>query len=140
MPLDLAGVVALDGADPVDEVRRLAPEGVDRIVDGAFDRHADFNAAIAAPDAVIAAYATIDDRPSIPFWPLLFQNVSLRFLGGDDFPLAAKLAAVADLNAAVADGRLRVPWAAPLPLDRIAQAHDRVDAGSRQRVLLAVPQ
>jgi hypothetical protein len=27
----------------------------------------------------------------------------------------------------------------PLPLDRIAEAHDRVDAGARQRVLLEIP-
>ena len=27
----------------------------------------------------------------------------------------------------------------PLPLDRIAEAHDRVDAGTRRRVLLSIP-
>jgi len=26
-----------------------------------------------------------------------------------------------------------------LPLDRIAEAHDRVDAGTRRRILLAIP-
>jgi NADPH:quinone reductase len=27
----------------------------------------------------------------------------------------------------------------PLPLGRIAEAHDRVDAGTRERVLLTIP-
>jgi len=34
---------------------------------------------------------------------------------------------------------LRIPIGDPLPLDRIAEAHDRVDAGARERVLLAIP-
>jgi hypothetical protein len=27
----------------------------------------------------------------------------------------------------------------PLPLDQVAQAHDRVDAGARDRILLRIP-
>ena len=37
------------------------------------------------------------------------------------------------------EGALSIPIADPLPLDQIAEAHDRVDAGPRERVLLAVP-
>ena len=37
------------------------------------------------------------------------------------------------------DGALSIPIGAPLPLERAAEAHDRVDAGSRERVLLAIP-
>jgi len=31
------------------------------------------------------------------------------------------------------------PIGDPLPLDRIAEAHDRVEVGARERVLLAIP-
>ena len=48
--------------------------------------------------AVIAAYATRRDRPEIPFWPLLFDNVTLRLLGSDDFPAEAKRQAARDLT------------------------------------------
>ena len=37
------------------------------------------------------------------------------------------------------DGALSIPIGDPLPLDRIAEAHDRVDAGARERVLLSLP-
>jgi NADPH2:quinone reductase len=131
--------VALDGADPVSAIRALAPDGVDRIIEVAFSDNADLDAAVAAPGAVIAAYATRAARPDIPFWPMLFANLTIRLLGSDDFPVAAKHQAAAELTAAALDGALTIPIAQPLPLQRIADAHDRVDAGSRQRVLLAIP-
>ena len=51
----------------------------------------------------------------------------------------AKLRAAADLSAAAGDGALRVAIDEPLPLDRIAEAHDCVDAGGRARVVLSIP-
>jgi hypothetical protein len=44
-----------------------------------------------------------------------------------------------DLTAAARDGALSIPVADPLLLDRIAAAHDRVNAGRRHRVRLALP-
>ncbi|MGY1760810.1 hypothetical protein ACI79G_20130 [Geodermatophilus sp. SYSU D00779] len=88
---------------------------------------------------MLAAYASRDDRPALPFWPMLFSNVTLRLLGSDDFPAEAKRQAGGDLTAAAADGALSVPVGAVLPLDDVAAAHDRVDAGATGRVLLALP-
>src|SRR3954452_22871194 len=131
--------VALDEADPVAAIRRLAPDGVDRIVEVSFSDNADLDAAVVAPEAVIAAYATRDPRPDFNLWPMLFANLTIRLLGSDDFPAAAKHQAAADLTAAARDGALRCAIGEPLPLDRIAEAHDRLDAGTRGRVLLAIP-
>jgi NADPH2:quinone reductase len=36
-------------------------------------------------------------------------------------------------------GDLRIPIAAPLPLEQAATAHDRVNRNNRQRILLAIP-
>jgi NADPH2:quinone reductase len=70
---------------------------------------------------------------------LLFQNVTLRLLGSDDFPTAAKQQAATDLTALAASG-LSIPIAEPYPLKDIAAAHDAVAAGARNgRVLLALP-
>lgn len=131
-------VVALDNDDPVKQLRRMAPEGVDRIVEVAFSDNVDLDAAIARVGTVIAAYATRDDRPTFPFWPMLFDNVTIRLLGSDDFPLEAKRQAAADLTAAARDGALSVPVDEARPLNLIAEAHERVDAGARRRVLVAV--
>jgi NADPH:quinone reductase len=100
----VAHAVALDQPDPIDAIRATAPEGVDRIIEVAFSENADLDAAVAANDAVIAAYATRSDRPEIPFWPMLFANLTIRLLGSDDFPAAAKHQAAADLTTAARAG------------------------------------
>jgi len=131
-------VVALDGEHPVEAIRAHAPDGVDRIIEVAFSDNIDLDAAVAANGAVIAAYATRDDRPDFPFWPMLFDNVTIRLFGSDDFPVEAKRQAAADLTKAAAGGALAIAVGSPLPLDEAAQAHELVDAGARRRVLLAI--
>jgi NADPH2:quinone reductase len=132
--------VALDGTDPAAAIREHAHDGVDRIVEVGFSDNADLDAAVVANDAVIAAYASRAERPEIPFWPLLFANVTLRLLGSDDFSADAKQQAGRDLTKAAADGALTIPIAPSHPLAEIAAAHDHVDDGPRNgRVLLAIP-
>jgi NADPH2:quinone reductase len=136
----VAHPVALDQPDPAGAIRAHAPDGVDRIVEVAFSDNIDLDAAVVGDQGVIAAYATRRDRPDFPFWPLLFANVTIRLFGSDDFPAAAKQQAAADLTAAARDGVLSVAIGPALPLERAAEAHDRVDAGARDRVLLTIPQ
>lgn len=130
--------VALDEPDPAAAIRAHAPGGVDRIIEVAFSDNIDLDAAVAGNQAVIAAYASREDRPGFPFWPMLFNNLTIRLLGSDDFPAEAKQQAAADLTAAARDGALSIPVDTVLPLEQAAQAHDRVDAGAHGRVLLAI--
>jgi NADPH:quinone reductase len=104
--------VALDDNRPTEAIRAYAPEGVHRIIEVAFSDNADLDAEVAAPDAVIAAYATRRDRPDFPFWPMLFANLTIRLLGSDDFPHDAKLRAAADLTTAAQQGALSIPISA----------------------------
>lgn len=132
--------VALDD-DPVAAVRRLAPSGVDHIVEVALHANADFDDAVAAQGAVIAAYASDRERTEVPFWTLLFNNVVLRLVGSDDVPAEAKQQAARDLTTAAATGALQVRTATPFSLEEIAAAHDAVDAGaSAGRVLIRLEQ
>jgi NADPH:quinone reductase len=82
-------VVSLQ-SDPVPAIRRLAPGGVDRIVEVALSANADLDAAVVRNGAVLAAYASPKERPELPFWPMLFANVTIRLLGSDDFPRRRK--------------------------------------------------
>jgi NADPH:quinone reductase len=132
-------VVALDSDGPAEQIRALAPNGVDRVIEVSLSDNADLDAAVVANDAVIAAYATGTDRTALPFWPLLFANVTVRLLGSDDFPAAAKRAAARDLTAAAASGALAVRVGHRVPLEDIATAHDRVDGGGHGRVVITVP-
>jgi NADPH2:quinone reductase len=139
-PTVISHAVALDSDDPAAAIRSHAPDGVDRIVEVALSDNADLDDAVAANGAVIAAYATRSDRTEIPFWTLLFNNITLRLLGSDDFPTEAKRQAARDLTAAAAVGALTVDAGARFPLAGIAPAHDRIDDGGRGRVLIDIPQ
>jgi NADPH2:quinone reductase len=133
-----AHVVSLQ-SDPAAAIRRLAPDGVDRIVEVALSANADLDAAIARNGAVIAAYASPQDRAELPFWPMLFANVTIRLLGSDDFPQEAKDAAARDLTTAAAESALSIPVGDVFPLDRIAGAHELIESGRPSgRVLVSL--
>ena len=132
-------VVALDRPDPAAAIAERAPKGVDRIIEVAFSDNVDLDAAVAKNNTVIVAYATREDRPDFPFWPMLFDNVTIRLLGSDDFPADAKRQAATDLTTAAMQGKLSIPVGEPFRLADAAKAHDRVDRGARERVLLRVP-
>ena len=134
----VAHAIALDRADPATAIREVAGGGVDRIVEVAFSDNVDLDAAVAKNETIIAAYATRHDRPDFPFWPMLFDNITIRLLGSDDFSTSAKQLAAKDLTTAAQDGALVIPIGTALPLADTGEAHNQVDAGSRSRVLLAV--
>lgn len=131
------GVIALDD-DPAERILDLAPAGVDRVVEVAMAANADLDSRIIANDGVIAAYATTSSPVTIPFWNLLFKNATLRMLGSDDFAADSRRRAVADLTDAAAEGSLPVRIGEALPLAQCARAHELVEQGSRERVLLRV--
>lgn len=109
--------------DLVARIRQLAPDGVNHVVDVAFDANVDMDGQVLAPGGSIAAYATGTARPAIPFWPLLFKNARILLLGSDDFPKADKLLAAQETNAMLAAGWPGIRIARCFALDDIAAAH-----------------
>jgi NADPH:quinone reductase len=119
------------GDDLVSGVRVLAPDGVDHIVEVAFAANLAKDLEALAIGGSIGTYATDVDTPSIPFWPLLFKNVRVFFLGSDDFPADAKRAATRALNHALASGWEGFEIGERFPLDEIASAHERLESPGR---------
>ena len=114
--------------------------GVDRIVEVALGRNLALDAEMIAQLGTIAAYSSdADAKPRLPFWELLFKNVTIRLVGSDDLPEEAERRAVEDIEAALAAGVLRPRIARRLPLERIADAHEAVDSGrTGGRVILDI--
>jgi NADPH2:quinone reductase len=116
------------GADEtVARVRAHAPGGVDHVVEVAFQPNVSADEQLLKLGGSIAAYATGDPTPAIPFWPLVFKNVRLFFLGSDDLPAEAKTAAARALNEALAGGWPGFEVGARFPLESIAKAHEAVE-------------
>lgn len=131
--------VALNDPRCIESIRDVAPDGVDRVIEVSLSDNADLDNAVVGNGAAIAAYATRAYRPTIPFWPMLFNNVTLRLMGSDDFSMAAKAAAAQDLTHAAAESALHTIIAARFPLDAVADSHDYVDSGARGRALIMIP-
>ena len=80
-PMSITNLLHPDQPDAADHLRRPR-----------------LDAAIGANDAVIAAYPTRAAPTELPFWLMLFNNVTIRLLGSDDFSAEAKQQAAQDLT------------------------------------------
>jgi NADPH2:quinone reductase len=116
------------GADAADRVREHAPDGVNCVVEVAPAANAALDVAVAAPHAVIAAYAT-DGELRLPTTALLHGNLTVRFLRIYDTPATELARQVAGVAAAVADGALTPLTVHRFGLDEVAAAHEAVEAG-----------
>jgi NADPH:quinone reductase len=120
-------------------IAALAPEGIDHIVEVAFGANIDADVDLLKNEGSIASYATDLASPRIPFWQFVFKNIRLFFLGSDDFPIEAKIAATRDLNAALVAGWPGFEIAEKVPLAEIAHAHELVEHPTRRgRIVVTV--
>ena len=132
-----ADEVIVSGSDLVSRVKALVPEGVDHIVEVAFGANVDADVELLKNDGSIAAYATDNATPKVPFWQMVFKNIRMYFLGSDDFPSEAKMQAAHDINSALEAGWTGFEIGERIPLAEIARAHDLVDhPAHRGRVVL----
>src|SRR5580704_15839986 len=131
--------VVLNDQGVVAGVKALAPDGVDHIVEVAFGANIDADVEMLKMGGSIGAYATDHATPKIPFWLMVFKNIRVFFLGSDDFPTEAKVAAARDLNDALQAGWAGFEIAERVPLAEIARAHELVEHPARRgRVVVTV--
>jgi NADPH2:quinone reductase len=137
-------VVNYRDSDAVEQIRSVAPDGVDVVVEVAPAVNAALNVDVLAPNGTVAAYASQGgDDLELPIWEHMPRNLRYQFVFVYTIPSAAKDQAVADVSAAAADGALTVGEAAGLPLhrfplERTADAHATVEAGAVGKVLIDV--
>ena len=134
--IQTAGVPA---EDVVGQIRVLAPGGVAHVVEVAFDANIEADAAVLAQGGSLSAYATAHPSPSVPFWPLVFKNIRVFFLGSDDFPAEAKAAAARDLNAALAANWPGFETIQRFALSEIAEAHEYVESRKARGRVVVTP-
>jgi NADPH:quinone reductase len=120
-------------------VKALAPEGLDHIVEVAFGANIDADLELLKMGGSIATYATDSGTPKVPFWPMVFKNTRLFFVGSDDFPRDAKVLAAQDLNGALEAGWSAFEIAERIPLPEIARAHELAEHPVRRgRIVITV--
>jgi NADPH2:quinone reductase len=68
-------------------------------------------------------------EPKLPFYRMMYADLTLRTVLVYVMPETAKQAAIADIGRVLAEGRLRHRIAQRLPLARIAEANELVEQG-----------
>jgi NADPH2:quinone reductase len=137
-------VVNYRDADAADQIRRVAPAGIDVVVEVAAGPNAELDQSVLKPGGTIAIYANDGDVPFAPdvranmMLNTRYQFVLLYTVGWDRIANAA-----ADLDRAIGDGAFRVGDQAGLPIHRfdledIAAAHDAVEQGAVGKVLVTI--
>jgi NADPH2:quinone reductase len=131
-------VVLLDEAF-VGRIQQLVPGGVHHIIEVAFGANIEADVQVLAQGGSIATYATNVAAPEIPFWPLVFSNTRVFFIGSDDFPTKAKIEAAEAINRVLQKGWLGLEIAERFSLDQIAQAHEFAERPSKSgRVIVGI--
>jgi NADPH:quinone reductase len=119
-------------------IRALAPDGIDHIVEVAFGANIEADVELLKQGGSIASYATDNATPKIPFWPMVFKNIRVFFLGSDDFPKEAKSQAARDLNAVLEAGWSGFEIGEQIPLADIARAHELAEHPVRRGRVVVV--
>lgn len=125
-------------ADVVGQIRKAAGgRGVDRIIEVEFGGNLNVTKAVIAEGGAVAAYgSSTDPEPVLPFYPLMFMNVTLRMVLAYSIPLSARRKAESDIAEWLANGALKGVVADRFDLDDVVLAHQSVETGQRIGVTL----
>ncbi|MEH0982030.1 NADPH:quinone reductase [Micromonospora sp. CPCC 205556] len=128
--------------DVVEEVRKIAPDGVHTIVEVSPAHNAAIDVQLLRPGGAVCVYADDGgDEVTLPIRPLMVPNARWQFVLVYTEPAVAKARAVRDVSAAVAQGAVRVGADAGLPLHHhplaeTAVAHQAVEDSLVGKALL----
>jgi len=130
--------------DVVAEVRAIAPNGVNSIVEVAPAVNAELDAEVLARHGAVAVYANNGGSAmELPVRPSMVPNVRWQFVLVYNAPESWRARALDDVAAAVLDQAVRVGDEAGLPLhhyslEQAAEAHAAVEGGAIGKVLIDV--
>ncbi len=137
-------VVNYRADDAAAEIKAVAPDGVDLVVDVAIAQNMDLVSEVLKTRGAVSAYADAGGKKlELPVRPLMGLNARLQFVLLYTVGEEALRSAAEDLTVAVEDGALEVgeEHGLPLlrfPLEETAAAHDAVEKGAVGKVLIDV--
>lgn len=134
-------VVNHRGDDVVDAI--MAATGgtrVDRIVDVEFGANLPVSIEVLRTGGTIATYSSTQvSEPKLPFFQMMYKDITLRMVIVYAMPEIAKQHAIADIDKALSGDRLQHRIAHTMPLAKIAAANEVVEQGSiRGAVVLTI--
>ncbi|SFO96278.1 NADPH:quinone reductase [Amycolatopsis arida] len=132
-------VVNYRDPDAAAQVRSIAPNGVDRVIEVNLPANAALDQDVLAPGGTVVCYSALGAVAELPVRPWMYLDATIRFLILYRAPLDALDRAAADITAALRADALTALPEQRFPLDRVAEAHAAVEAGVTGKVLLELP-
>jgi NADPH:quinone reductase-like Zn-dependent oxidoreductase len=106
-------------------------ELVDRVVDVEFGANLPVSIEVLRIGGTIATYASVQvPEPKLPFFQMMYKDLTIRMIIVYAMPDSAKDHAVADITKALREEALQHRIAHKLPLDRIAEGNEIVEEGA----------
>lgn len=118
-----------------------AGQGVDRIVDVEMGQNIRTSAEVLKVGGVVSTYSSSRAmNPEIPFYPLMFKNITLQMVLVYNMAEGAKTQARKDIHEALSEDALVHRIAKTFPLEETAAAHEAIEGGGADGgVVVAVP-
>ena len=115
-------------------------ELVDRVIDVEFGANLPVSVKVLKIGGVIATYSSTQvTEPTLPFFEMMYKDVTIRMIIVYAMPESAKEHAIVDIEAALAGDKLDHRIAATMTLDDIAASNELVEQGSiRGAVILNI--
>lgn len=113
---------------------------VDRIVDVEFGTNLPITIEVLRVGGTIATYSSTQvSEPKLPFFQMMYKDITVRFVIVYAMPETAKQQAIADIDVALRANRLQHRIAHTMPLSDIARANEIIEQGSiRGAVILTL--
>ncbi len=117
-------------------------ELVDRVVDVEFGANLPISIEVLKVGGVIATYSSTQiPEPKIPFFRMMYKDLTLRSIIVYAMPEAAKTQAINDIDKALSSDALQHRIAESVPLREIVRANELIEGGSvRGSVILTIDQ
>jgi NADPH2:quinone reductase len=101
---------------------------IDRVVEVDFGANLPELLDLLKTGGVIATYASMTNtEPKLPFYRMMFMDITLRLVLVYEMPEAAKQRAMEDIEQWLTEGRLQHRVAQVFPLDKIIEAHECIE-------------
>jgi NADPH2:quinone reductase len=124
-----ANILSINGNTPVD-----------RVIDVEFGANLPVSVEVLKTGGVIATYSSTQvPEPKLPFFTMMYKDLTLRTIIVYAMPEEAKSQAIQDINEALANDTLQHRIAKTLPLNEIARGNEIIEQGSiRGTVILTI--
>jgi NADPH:quinone reductase len=117
--------------DAIENARSLTQgAGFDRIIEVDVAANIAGDLALLRPEGDLVAYGSSAANVSMPFFPAILKNLQLRFFIVYNLNSADRAFALSGLTRLLESGQLTHNIAGELPLESIAEAHERIEQGT----------